>query len=130
MKQKWFLSLLLIFFVYALNAQVRVNKTSLKQIIEDQKIRSDITNLQVEEYLNKYDFPKTIVLGDKVIDLQYIDKSGKPQYLVTSNAVSAETISTNEIHQFPNQRELRSSLNNLLGFQIPLALKLLRWHNR
>ena len=86
--------LILLTWFLNLNGQVESNKVALLQIIKEQQIESPIRKKVIDNYLEKHQLPAKIVSNESILEILYIDNSGRPQYLITSNSISAETIST------------------------------------
>ncbi len=53
---------------------------------------------QIEKYTRLHKIPIKFGKNGITYEIQYIDKNGKPQYYITDNAVSAETISTDKVY--------------------------------
>jgi len=84
--------------IFALKSQVESNIPALHRITEKEQLNSQARKKVVEKYTAKYNISKRVIVGDKILELQYIDKSGNPQYFITGNAISAQTISTDEVY--------------------------------
>jgi curli biogenesis system outer membrane secretion channel CsgG len=70
-----------------LRSQVETNKQELKRVAKKEHLKWQTREKQAVEYATEYNIPVKLTIGDKVMELIFINKSGKPQYLITGAIV-------------------------------------------
>ncbi len=94
----FFLVFLLFAFVNTSSSQTTTDVNALQRLADEQKYLSEQQRQEVIEYTQNRSMPIRFERDGVVFEMQYIDKNGKPQYLITNNTNSAKTISVNEVY--------------------------------
>ena len=79
-------------------SQIKTNVEALKSIAAEQKQIFEQQRNEVLEYAAARNLPVRFERDGVVFEMQYIDKNGKPQYLITNNEIAAQSISTDEVY--------------------------------
>ena len=97
------LNLIFIFFwIIFLCAGQNQNNTVLLNLSKHQHERYRINKADAMEKALEKNFPLQYTSDSIFFEIQYLNQSGTPQYFVTHNAVSASTISTNQVYENGN----------------------------
>lgn len=98
---KTFLTLVILIFLAPFTdvfSQTETNVEALKNIADEQKQIVEQQRNEVVEFATKQNLPIRFEQDGIVFEMQYIDQNGKPQYLITNNEISAQSISTDEVY--------------------------------
>ncbi len=91
-------TLLTALFLQQVWSQTLTNAIVLRAIEADQERQLKEKKEQAIEFARNNNLPIRTETDSLVIEIQYIDALGNPQYFITTNAVSAESISTDEVY--------------------------------
>ncbi len=97
MNQKLFT--LIIFALISFSLIAAPNVSELNKLADEFKLKREKQKQEAIEFAKKNNLPLRKEDGKGgVLEIQYIDKYGKPQYYTTNNADAAETISANTVY--------------------------------
>ena len=79
------------------SSQIVTNYAVLKKLSKEMYLQEINNRKKVLEFLKQRKMPVKIINDSLTIEVQFIDKYGNPQYLITNNANAAKTISTDKV---------------------------------
>jgi len=97
---KKLLLILSVLFVFGeqIFAQTETNVEELLRLAKEHQDKWEANRLEVLEYADENNVPVRFKNHKVTIEMQYIDKFGKPAYYITENANASATLSTNKVN--------------------------------
>ncbi|MCB0805658.1 MAG: S8 family serine peptidase [Bacteroidales bacterium] len=90
--------LALLFIPFGLISQVTTNSEALRKLAEEQRTKYEVEKALAVRWALLNDFPIREDIGGSLVEIQYIDEFGFPQYYKTDNSNAAISISTNRVY--------------------------------
>jgi PKD repeat protein len=102
MKKKVYLFITILFFsqpfVCAQGQLPKTNNKALESFAREKTMIFEKQKAYAIEWAHSNSYPTRIDTNGQLIEIQYIDTFGNPQYYKTDNSVAASTISTNQLY--------------------------------